>query len=75
MVIAGCLMAASIATRARYHDIGACVICRVSLTTVAAAARSGLTWLVLQVVVVGWMFGVVGCHATVKGSKLSCEID
>ena len=25
--------------------------------------------------VVGWMFGGVGCHATSKGAKLSCELD
>ena len=26
-------------------------------------ARASLTWLRLHVVVVGWMFGGVGCHA------------
>ena len=37
-------------------------------------ARSGLTWSVVHVVVVGWMFSGVGCHATSKGAELSCEL-
>ena len=38
-------------------------------------ARSGLTWSGVHVVVVGWMFDGVGCHATGKGAELSCELD
>ena len=38
-------------------------------------ARSGLTWSEVHVVVVGWMFGGVGCHATSKGAELNCELD
>ena len=38
-------------------------------------ARAGLTWSVVQVVVVGWMFGGVGFHVTSKGMELSCELD
>ena len=38
-------------------------------------ARAGLTWSRLHVVVVGWMFGGVGFHATSKGAELSCDID
>ena len=38
-------------------------------------ARAGLTWSGVHVVVVGWMFGGVGCHATSKGAELSCELD
>ena len=51
------------------------VIIRVAVTTVTAAAQVRLTWLVVHVVVVGWIFGGVGCHATSKGSELSCELD
>ena len=36
--------------------------------------RAGLTWSGVHVVVVGWMFGGVGCHATSKGADLSCEL-
>ena len=38
-------------------------------------AQADLTCLEVQVVVVGWMFGGVGCHATSKGAELSCELD
>ena len=37
--------------------------------------RAGLKWLGAHVVVVGWMFGGVGCHVTGKGAELSCELD
>ena len=37
--------------------------------------RAGLTWLGVHVVVVGWMFGGIGFHATIKGAELSCELD
>ena len=36
--------------------------------------RAGFTWSVVHVVVVGWIFGRVGYHATSKGAELSCEI-
>ena len=36
--------------------------------------RAGLTWSGVHVVVVGWMFSVVGCHATSKGAELSCDM-
>ena len=64
-----------VAACAGYHDIGARVICRVAVADVTAAARAGLTWLGAFVVVVGWMFGDVGCHTTSKGVKVSCELD
>ena len=38
-------------------------------------ARAGFTWSVVHVVIVGWMFGGVGYHATSKGEDLSCELD
>ena len=38
-------------------------------------ARAGLTWSGVHVVVVGWLFGGVGCHATNKGTELRCELD
>ena len=50
-------------------DSSASVILRVSVTAVAAAARSGLIWLGVHGVVVGWLFGSVGCHATIKGAE------
>ena len=37
--------------------------------------QAGLTWSGLFVVVVGWVFGGVGCYATIKGAELGCEID
>ena len=36
-------------------------------------ARAGLTWSGVNVVVMGWIFGGVGCHVTSKGAELSCE--
>ena len=56
-------------------DSGHRVISRVAATAVTDATWSGLTWLVVQVMVVGWMFGNVGCHTTSKGAELSCELD
>ena len=38
-------------------------------------ARAGLTWSGVHVMVMGWMFGGVGCHVTSKGAELSCELD
>ena len=38
-------------------------------------ARAGLAWPGVHVVVVGWMFGGVGCHATSKSAELSCDLD
>ena len=37
--------------------------------------RLGLTWSGVHVVVMGWVFGGVGCHATSKGFEQSCELD
>ena len=37
-------------------------------------ALAGLTWLGVHDVVVEWMFGGVGFHATSKGAELSCEL-
>ena len=37
--------------------------------------RAGFTLSGVHVVVVGWMFGGVGCHATSKYAELSCELD
>ena len=37
--------------------------------------RAVLTWSRVNVVVVGWMFGGVGCNAASKGVGLSCELD
>ena len=34
-----------------------------------------LTWLVVNVLVVGWMFDSVGYHVTSKGAELSCQLD
>ena len=64
-----------VAAHAGYHAIGACIIRRFDVTSATAAARSGLTCLVLHIVVVGWTFGCVGYHATIKGVELSFELD
>ena len=69
------LMADPVAACAVYHTIGARVIRRVSVTAFTSVARAGLTWLVVIVGVVGWMFGGVGCHATSKGTELSYDLD
>ena len=74
MVTVLCLRAAHIATCVGYHSIGARVFCRVAVTSIAADARAGLTCPGVHVVVVGWIFGVVVCHATSKGAKLSCKL-
>ena len=58
-----------------HWDSGARVILRVAVTAVTAANPAGLTWLVVHVVVVGWIFGGIGCHAMSKGAELSCELD
>ena len=58
-----------------HWDSGAHIIHRVAVTAVTVAAQSGLKWLGVHVVVVGWMFGSVACHATSKGAELSCELD
>ena len=75
MVTACLLRAAPITARAGYHDISARVICRVTVTSVTAAARVGLTLSELHDIVVGWMFGSVGCHSTITGAELSFELD
>ena len=38
-------------------------------------SRAILTWLGVHVVVVGWMFGGVGYHATGKYAEFSCDLD
>ena len=47
-----------------HWDSGARVIRRFAVMAVTNAARVRLAWLGVHVVVVGWMFGGVGCHAT-----------
>ena len=69
------LRADHVASSAGYHDIGDHVIYRVTVTAVTAAALAGLTWSGVLVVVVGCVFGGVGCHAMIKGAELSCELD
>ena len=54
---------------------GSRVILRVTVIDVTAAARSGLTWSVVYVAVVGGVFGSVGCHAMRNGAELTCELD
>ena len=75
MVAARLLRASHVAARVGYRAIGARVIRRVAVTSVTTAFLGGLTWLGLYVVVVGSMFGGVGCHATSKGAELSCDLD
>ena len=75
MVTSRRLRDAHVATCADYHAINACVIRRVTMTAVTAATQALLRWLRVHIVVVGWMFGGVGCHATSKGAELSCELD
>ena len=43
--------------------------------SIEGTAWLGLTWSGVHVLVVGWMFGSVGFHATSKGMELSCELD
>ena len=74
MVTACRLRAATNATRVGYHAIGTSSIRRVALMDVTAVSQVGLTRSGVHVVVVGWMFGGVGCHATSKGAQLSCEL-
>ena len=72
----GAMTAAPVDTRAGYHTYtSARVICRVTVTSVTAAARVGLTLSELHDIVVGWMFGSVGCHSTITGAELSFELD
>ena len=69
------LRAATVAACAGYHVIVAHIIFRIAVTDITAAAQAVLTWLKVHVVVLGWMFGSVGYHATIKGVELSCELD
>ena len=57
-----------------YNSIGARIIRGIAVTTATAVALVGYTWSGVLAVVVGWMFGGVGCHATSKGAKLSYNI-
>ena len=75
MVTAPHLMDDPVAACAGYHAIGNCVIRRGAVMAVTAADRAGLTWSGVHAVVVGHMFGGVGCHAASKGEELSCDID
>ena len=68
------MKAAVVASRVGYNAIGACVICGFPVTSATAASKSGYTWLGVLVVVAGWMFGGVGCHATSKGAELSYKL-
>ena len=74
MVTARLLRVVSVTARAGYHAIGACAIYSVAVTAVTTAAQEGLTWLGLHVVVMGWIFGIVGRHVTSKGVELSCGL-
>ena len=38
-------------------------------------AREVLAWMGVKIMVVGWMFGGVGCHATRNITELSYELD
>ena len=58
-----------------HWDSGNCIIRRVAVTSVTDYAWVGLKWSGVHVIVVGWMFGGIGCHATSKGAELSCELD
>ena len=75
MVTARRLRSAPVASRAVYHAIGACIILSIAVTSFAASAQVGLIWLLVHVMVVGWVFEGVGCHATSKVVELSCELD
>ena len=67
-------MAANVTTRAGYHVTSACIIRRVAVTDVTDVSRAGYTCSGVHAVVVGWMFGGVGCHATSKGGEFSYKI-
>ena len=69
-----CFRAAYVAACAGYYAIGARVIHGITVAAVTAAYRAGLTLSVVHVVVVGWIVGDVGCHATIKVVELSCEL-
>ena len=45
------------------------------MRAVTADAQAGLTWSRVLVMVVGWMFGGVGCHVMSKGVELSYDLD
>ena len=75
MVTERLLRSAPVAACAGYHATSSRVIHRVTMTSITTAARAGLTWLGVHDVVVGWMFGGVGFHASIKGAELSCELD
>ena len=74
MVTARQLRYAPVAACVGYCVIGACVICRLSVTSVTAADQESLIWSVVHVVVVGWMIEGDGCHATSKVVESSCEL-
>ena len=61
------LRAAPVAACTGLHDIGAQIIRRVVVKNVNAAPRAVFTWSGVHILVVRWMFGGVGCHATIKG--------
>ena len=69
------LRASPVASRVGYHVIGARIIRRVAVTAATNAARAGLTWSGVQVMVVGWMVGGVGYDATSKGAELFYDLD
>ena len=69
------LRASRVADRAGYHSIGDHVVYGAAVMAITAAAQSGLTWSGALAVVVGWIFGGIGCHAPSKGAELSCELD
>ena len=74
VVIARHLGSVHISVWVVYHAIVTRVIRRVAMTAVTAAAWAGLIWSGVHVLVVGCIFGGVGCHTTSKGVELSCEL-
>ena len=75
VLMRACLRDAPVAACSVYNTISAHVIRGDAVTAVTSAALAGLTYLGPLAVVVGWMFGSIGCHAKSKGAELSCELD
>ena len=69
------LKGADVSSCTCYHAMYACVIRRVAVVSAISAARAGLTWSVVLVMVARWIIGGVEFHATSKGVELSCELD
>ena len=74
MVTALRLRADPVAALAGYHSFCARIICRFTVTAATSASSAGLKWLGVLAVVLPWMFGGVGWHATSYGAELSFDI-